>query len=515
MWQNIILRKISVYVLKHNSVAGRKSKMNTTKAEYLHAHDKLKQTNSVTCELLIVGSGPSGLSAAVQAAELGLKTVLIEVNNFLGGNGPHTEGVFAVDSKFQKEQNIKITLREIIESECVTFNYHINSLCWKDLIENSAENIDWLISHGVGFSGIVDECKGVASIKPFHWFERRSSDGRGNGYLLVEPLAEAARQLGVDIYNNTRGTELIMNEGKVTGLYAINTETGNVLRFSCSAVILATGGFVDNAEMMRERGFDEERLFRRGFGGHNGDGLRMAVSAGAEDISRLSTYLHKIYTYPLSAYSQSSACINLKGRTLWVNGDGERFANEFCGEVVPGFYTNAKMTQPSSYTVFDSAFIEKFKEEAPDLLADLETLLDSEYNNCFRADTIRELALLAAMDPDVFEKNVERYNEMCDNRYDDDFAKDPSKLIHIRTAPFYMVRQDIAVWTSFGAVKTNRKFEALTPTGAPVPGLYCVGVDGCRLYWDCYTLTVPGSANGNNVNSGRTAAKAAFDYIRK
>ena len=473
-----------------------------------------KTARTITTDLLVVGSGPAGLAAAVQAAELGLKTSLIEVNDRLGGNGPNIEGIFAVDSSRQKELGIKITLREVIETECSTFNYHIDTLRWRDMIMNSAENYEWLSGHGVGFSGIVDECKGVGKMKSFHWFERRESDGRGNGYLLVDPLAAAAGRLGVGIFKNTRGRELIMKDGKVAGLYAVDTNSGEVTRFDCPAIVIATGGFVDNDEMMAERGFDEKHLFRRGFGGHNGDGLRMAVSAGAEDVSRLRTYLNKIYIFPLSAYSLTSTFINLKGLTLWVNGRGERFANEFCGAVVPGFYTNAKMTQDKTYAVFDSAFVDRFKDEAKDMADDLEMLLGSEYKNCFRADSIVELANLAGIDAGTLKETVERYNEMCAKGADDDFAKDPSKLIPIIKAPFYIVRQDIATWTSIGAIRTNRNFEVITPKGDPIPGLYCAGVDGCELYWDCYTLTVPGSANGNNINSGRTASRSAFKYIR-
>lgn len=474
---------------------------------------RLAEKQCLTCDVLVVGSGPSGLCAAVQAAELGLKVSIIECNDVLGGNGPNTEGVFAINSSFQREQGIHITLREIIESECQTFNYHIDTLRWKDIIQNSADNISWLAAHNVGFSGVVDDCKGNAKIKPFHWFRRRSSDGRGDGYLFVDPLIESARKSGVDIFTNTRGIQLDSAGGIVKGLYAADVNSGQVKHFSCKAVILATGGFVDNDEMMADRGFDVRFIFRRGNPGHNGDGLHMAVELGAEDVSRRRAYLDKLYIYPLSPYSTTNQYINLKGYTLWVNQNGERFANEFCGEHVPCYYSNAKLTQPMTYALFDSGFIDRFKNLAPEVENDITSLATAGHGNCFCASNIEQLAKKAGINIRTLCSTVKRYNTLCEAGFDEDFSKDKSRLLPLSKPPYYIVRQDYGVWTSIGAVRTNRKFEVITSKGAPIPGLYCVGVEGCELYWDCYTITVPGSANGNNVNSGRTAARSAKEYI--
>lgn len=476
---------------------------------------ELDVKKETSCDLVVIGSGPAGLSAAVQAKELGLNVIIVEVNDKFGGNGEHTEGVFAINSVFQKEQNINITLREIIEAESKTFNYHIDTLKWKDLVENSGENISWLLEHGVGFSGVVDECKGNAKIKPYHWFYRRESDGRGDGNLLVNPLINSAQKQGIPMYDNTRAVRVLSQDGVVNGLYTVNTVTLEVTKFTCGAVVVATGGFVDNDEMMADRGFNVPCLFHRGNPGHQGDGLRMAVELGAEDVSRRRAYLDKIYIYPLSPYSLTNAYINLKGYTLWVNADGERFNNEFCGEHVPCYYSNAKLTQAETWAVFDSSFVERFSSEAKDMVSDIESLVGNEYKNCFRADSIEELASLSGINADVFCTTVDRYNSFCKTGVDEDFSKDKSRLLPIVKAPFYMVRQDLGVWTSIGAIRTNRRYEVVTPAGKTIPGLYCAGVDGCELYWDCYTITVPGSANGHNVNSGRTAARSAFSYLKK
>lgn len=471
-------------------------------------------SNTIDCDVLVVGGGPSGITACTQATELGLKTVLIETTGRFGGNGTEVEGIFGVNSKMQQDLGINVTFSEIIDTECKMFNYHINALGWQDMVRNSAGNIDWLLEHGVGLSGVVDECKGDGQVDAFHWFKRRQPDNRGDGSQLTRPLLECAVKLGAQAIPNTRGMELIWDGEKVTGLYAVNTETDEVTRVNCKAVILATGGFSDNEEMMAERGFDMKHMFHRGYPGHNGDGVRMASSVGAEDVSKMRTYLIKLHIDPLPFYSNTILSIHQKGNTIWVNENGERYANELCGERVAAFFTNAKMSQKMTYSVFDSAFIDRARGFAPDIDKDLEMLLGSEYDNVFCADTIEELAEKVGMDPEILGGTVRRYNELCAKGIDEDYAKAPDHMIAMDKAPYYIVRQDMAVWTSIGAVRTNRQFEAVDPHGDPVPGLYAVGVEGCELYRDGYTMNVPGSCNGNSVNSGRTAAKSAYKYIR-
>lgn len=471
-------------------------------------------TESIDCEVVVVGSGPSGLCAAVQAIELGLNTVLIEVNGFYGGNGSGTEGLFGVNSDFQKEKGIDISFREIITNELETFNYRIDATRWKDMVEHSADNLRWLYNYGVGLSGQVDNYRGYGEVETFHWFKIRESDGRGDGSLLTGPLVKVLEDADTVMMTDTRGMELIMQDGKVAGLYAVNTQDGYVIQFNAPVVILATAGFADNEEMMTERGYDMNYVYHRGVSGHFGDGNRMAVAVGAEDVSKLRTYLRNQYTFPLGPYSTTTTYCTVKGLSMWINQNGVRFSKETAGARVSGFASNAKMSQRKTYSVFDGAFVEKYKAEATDLVSDLEMLETAGYDNCFKADTIEELAEKAGFDPNVLKATVDRYNEFCANRYDEDYGKEPEYLIPITTSPFYILRQDMGVWTSIGGTRTNNKHEVVTPEGAAIPGLYAVGTEGCELYWDSYTINIPASCMGNNVNSGRYSAIHACEYIK-
>ena len=136
-------------------------------------------------------------------------------------------------------------------------------------------------------------------------------------------------------------------------------------------------------------------------------------------------------------------------------------------------------------------------------------------DNVYKADTVEELARLQGLDGAALAATVARYNELCAQASDDDFNKSAANMVALATAPFYIFRQDLAFWTSIGGVDTNRKMEVVTPRGEVISGLYAAGTDGCNLYRETYTMSVPASCNANNCNSGRTAAKSAFETCVK
>ena len=191
----------------------------------------------IDVDVVVVGSGSAGVAATVQAAELGANTLLLEKRGSVGGNGALTEGMFAIGSKMQAEAGIgtDIAFRDIIDAEQNFFNYRINNLLWKDMVEASGENIDWMVSHGVKFSGVVDNYHGLGKFDAFHWFV----DGKGSNY--IEPMVESAKSLGATVMTSTPALDLIIEEGAVKGLYA-QKEDGSILQVNAKAVILASGG---------------------------------------------------------------------------------------------------------------------------------------------------------------------------------------------------------------------------------------------------------------------------------
>ena len=281
-----------------------------------------------------------------------------------------------------------VTFTDIIAAEQEFFNYRINNLLWKDLADASGENIDWMASHGVKFSGVVDDYHGLGKFDCFHWFE----EGSGSNY--IDPMLESAQKLGAVVMADTPALDLVVENGAVKGLYAEKPD-GSILQVNAKAVILTSGGYAQNEETMAERGWDLTYSHNNGVNGHDGDGLRMATSAGAHDVSRERCFLREAYSFGIDFFADMSQTIHRGGPVLWVNQDAERYTNEGCGSFVPQCVGNAVHTQAESYLVMSKDVIDEFVSRTgyEGLQADMdEAAAQCPGDNVYKADTIKELA---------------------------------------------------------------------------------------------------------------------------
>ena len=198
----------------------------------------------IETNIVIVGGGLSGLAAAVQAAENGDDFILLEAQATLGGNGQGVEGTFAVDSRFQKEQNIQVDRSIIMQEELGKTQWVADGLLYKDLCDNSAANIEWLVDQcGCELEGTIDNYPfgvSVGSVDTFHWWK----DGAAYvGYVM--PMQQKLRDAAADIRLNNRALEFSYDEnGAINGVYAIDA-FGDLVQYQAKAVIVATGGFAD------------------------------------------------------------------------------------------------------------------------------------------------------------------------------------------------------------------------------------------------------------------------------
>lgn len=467
-----------------------------------------KVSKTVDADIVVVGAGISGLAAAVQAGEGGAKVVLLETGEVLGGNGQGTEGMFGVDSSMQKEQGIKITFAEIINDELDFFAYKIDPSFWRDLYDNSGANLDWLVENGCKFSGVVDNY-GVGRVETFHWYDGVATD------CYIQPMKAKADEYGVETMLDTRGRELIMKDGKVAGIYATSTKDDSVTQINAKAVILATGGFAGSPEKMKEHGIVLDSALLNGSATNVGDGLDMAVAAGAYDRSYECCYLTNAMTPSFTFFL--SLRIGMLNTALWVNREGVRFTNENCGAKVQANAANAVRTQFESFLIANDKIVDD-ADATPvfdgfDFRGELDKLVEEGTDGIFKADTLEELAEKTGIGKDEFLATVDRYNGYCETGVDEDYSKEAEFLVPLKEGPFYAIKQMDCYGTSMGAVLVNRNYQALDIDREPIPGLYAVGTDGCMMYYGTYTIEVPSSIGGNNVNSARLAAKHALNTL--
>lgn len=474
-------------------------------AEETEKPEAIEPAKVLDCDVVVVGAGSSGVCAAVSASELGAKVILLEAQSETGGNGQFTEGVFVLGSPDQERLGINIDKSEILGMEGVFTNYRVDLCRWTDLIDHALDNYNWLKDNGVLFSGDVTDYKGMGKVFTHHWFEGE----RAENYM--GPMLAKAEANGAQIITSAPATQIIMDSGKVAGIYADSPD--GVLQINAKAVILATGGFVQNEEVMANLGFDMSEADYFSTPGHVGDGLKMATEAGARDVSSRAGFLRDITINGLDFKSSVVDAYTMGGPYLWVNGNGERFADENCAVESASCCGNAVLSQESAFCIVSQNVVDDFVSSGkfPNLNEDLQAALSDGVKTVFTGEDIGSLAQAIGVDKDALQATVNQYNSLCEAGKDTDFGKDPEKLTALSDGPFYAFRMGLCYLASFGGVHTNRNFQALAQGDKVIDGLYAVGTDGCELYMNTYTISVPASANANNVNSGRWAAKHAVE----
>lgn len=461
-----------------------------------------------TCDIAIVGSGSSGLAACVQAAELGASVICIERMATIGGNGQLTDGVFGAGSSMQKAEGIEADCGVLVREELRDSQFRGSGAALSDMVKASGENIDWLLEQGVTFA-LVDH-------ETFHSFTGGFEGAGGEHY--ARPMEAKARELGVTFLTETLATSLVKDEtGAVCGVEAEGPD--GAVHVNAKAVIMGGGGFVQNKELM-ERYFgidiDTEATFL-GLDGHDGSVIQMALDAGAKTNMTRAGLQGCLQVIGLPTYLEgghfSGKLENYPFPGIWVNEDGTRFVNEDCGENNWSLSELATIVNEKTYVLFDenayTTFVDNLEDQPGRDVIDAELEEAVGAGLIFRADTWERAAEQAGLDPQALAETVRGYNQLVEAGADTDFGKRPEYLAALATPPFLVIPVGHLVICSFAGVTTDRACRALDEAGAPIPGLYVIGLDGAMLWANEYTLTLPAGTNGFNVYSGRMAAQRA------
>ena len=316
-------------------------------------------------DLVIVGGGLAGLAAANAAVKKGVKPIVLEKEAFLGGAGLFPEGSLGVGTRYQKEHGIKTTVQQVLDAALQFHHYRCDPAVLRVLIEESRQTIDEIQDMGIEFRGIRTMYDKHESLMTWHLFV-------GGAAKVIELFVKSIRQGGGELRTQTSAQRLIMNNGKVTGVEARDAK-GNTIILHAKKVIIATGGFAANKEMLAQNVTDSsalgmvEPIWLRGpvVDGRTGDGITMARLVGANVAGMHAVAGNAPYLPDVPPINQFSGPDELKqGRCalaqpwLWVNHEGKRFFNESRGAVFVDVYNAMTSAGGVLYTIFDQSMID-------------------------------------------------------------------------------------------------------------------------------------------------------------
>ncbi|MCI6017699.1 MAG: FAD-dependent oxidoreductase [Clostridiales bacterium] len=475
-------------------------------------------------DVIVVAAGPAGLAAAITAGENDLKAIVFEKSNTTGGAANMGMGPLGIGTKIQKNSFCDITKDEAMDIHMKYTHYRVDGDLVQTYFEKSADTIEWLEDMGVEFAGAFKYFKESAAT----WHIVKPENGvigpRAAG-PMVRIMTEKAKELGAEIYLETPVKSLIMEDGKCVGVKA-ESKDGEEIEARAKAVVVATGGFGTNKEMIKEHfGYDLwENFFPFNVPGTSGDGLNMMWDAGAKKFGANVEMIYQLKDN-LNWFLLDAV---LRQPNLLINQRGDRFMDE--GQMGNTTYTgNAIALQPGNYAycIMDGAILKYYKKNGPDIFdivhpEEAFLAVDGEfdraeaegYDGFIRADSIEELAEKLGIDEDKLQETIDDYNDMCDANYDSQFNKEKAYLHAITGKGGYLVGKFyIAAYGTIGGVRINKYCEVFDNNDNVIPGLYSAGSDANTIYGDSYNFTLPGNTMGFAVNSGRMAGEAVADYI--
>lgn len=463
-----------------NALKSKKGSENTT----------AKTEETVDTDLIIVGAGGAGMTAAITAKQAGLEVVLVEKMPMVGGNTlKATGGMNAAETSVQKELGIEDSVETFVE-DTMKGGYEKNN---KELVtvmaEKSGEAIDWLASIGAPLSEV--SFSGGATNKRIH----RPEGGAGVGAYLVNAFKENVDQLGIPVYLDTKATELIEENGAVTGVKAEGKD--KVYTFRGKAVILATGGFGANEELYAKYRPDLKGYVTTNTPGATGDGIVMAEAVGANLVD-----IDQIQTHPTVEQSTSIMITESVrgGGAILVNKSGKRFTNEMQTRDV---VSKAIVEQEDSYSYII------FDQNLRDNLSAIEKYVEN--NIVVQADTIEGLAEQIQVDPAALSQTLEVWNTAVVNKKDAEFNRETGMDADLTKAPYYAVKVAPGVHHTMGGVEINTSAQVISTEGDAIPGLFAAGEITGGVHGG---NRIGGNAVADIVVFGRIAGNSAVEYCK-
>ena len=428
-------------------------------------------------DIIVVGAGGSGMSAAVRAESLGANVILIEKMPVIGGATALNAGtLIATGSRFQKE-SLKETKDspELAAKDIFRVGKNRNDpLMVKQVTERVGGVVDWLVYD------LKIPYGPAATQYPDHSANRQLGvTGRSVNFLKL--MREKFEHMGGKLMLETRAQELLRDQdGRVVGVRATDS-AGNTVELSSKAVILASGGFGAVKSMLPK---EMNQYVFYGLDSETGDGYKMATAIGADTINMdlVKMYPQGVETVPghgLAATASSTDTMKKSG-AIYVNRDGKRYVNELASL---GELTDTTVAQPGhiAYIVMDAkAWKEYVNKSLEDRLVPDEAslmkwtkIVNNGHPVMAVADDLKKAAEVMGVNPEGLAATVKSWNEMVANGKDTQFGR---KIVGgLGDGPFYIVEQKVRYQTTLGGLRAGEGMRILDKNGKPIEGLYGAG----------------------------------------
>jgi fumarate reductase flavoprotein subunit len=492
-------------------------------------------------DVVVVGAGGAGMTAAIEAADKGHKVIILESQTMVGGNSIRaTGGMNAADTKWQDENEfgegagveaaLKSAAEEFADNKAVTElaktvkkqyeEYQKNPVGYfdtaelmelntimgghgindpalvKELCEKSAEGIDWLDSVGAKLHRVG--AAGGASVKRIHSPVNAEGKVEAVGAYTV-PILQSnieTRSGKIRLFYSTTADKVLMEDGKAVGVHAKGA-TGENVTVKAKSVILASGGFGANPKMCEKYRPELKGFMSTNASGAQGIGIQMGEEVGAATVD-----MEQIQIHPTVEYNSAHLITEgLRGDgAILVNIDGKRFFDEV---QTRDRVSAAEIAQPQSFAwlIIDQKMV--------DASAVIEGYIKAGYT--VSGKDAKDLAKQIDVDPDTLDQTIKDWNQCVANKSDPEFGR-TSFANPLDTAPYYALKVTPGIHHTMGGLKINPKTEVLKESGEAIPGLFAAG-------------EVTGGVHGGNrlggtavtdfIVYGRIAGQQASDYVEK
>ena len=501
------------------------------------ADETKAEDSTVDADVVIVGAGGAGMTAAITAAGEGKSVVILESQPMVGGNSVRATGgmnagktVYQDENEFGESAGVEKTLKTAAEkyadNETITAlaktvseqwaAYQANPTGYFDSVElmeldtmiggkgindpelvetlcaNSADAIDWLDEHGITLHNVSSF--GGASVKRIHRPVNAEGKTVSVGSYMIPLLQENCEKAGVKMMLDTTATEILTDaNGAAVGVKATGA-SGETVTVNAKAVVLATGGFGANLDMVVKYKPELKGFMTTNAPGIQGQGIEMAQAIGAATVDMDQIQIHPT----VEANTAALITEGLRGDgAILINEEGQRFIDEVGTRDV---VSAAEIAQTGSYSwlVVDQA------------MADASSVIQGYIKKGYTVtgSTYEELGKAMGVDAAAFAETMEKWNGYVEAKNDPDFGR-TSFANPLNTAPYYAVKVTAGVHHTMGGLKINANTEVLNEKGEVIPGLFAAGevtggVHGANR--------LGGNAVADFTVFGRIAGAAASDY---